>query len=205
MSSDLQYVSGDAPSGGLYRDVTDFAHDTPGWVHRLAEYGTEGGVLVLLALLAVACWRLRRAEPRMLALALLGLPAVAVAYGISETVKLAVREERPCRAVAGAATPIAPCPEPGDWSFPSNHATIAAATAVAVVLVWRAAAWVVLPLAVLTAFSRVFVGVHYPHDVAAGMALGVTVVMLVAWAAGRPAAALTARVRARTDYTSPAS
>lgn len=205
MSSDLQYTSGDGPSGGLYRDVTDFAHDTPGWVHALAEYGTEGGLLVLLALLALACWRLRRAEPRTLAPALLGLPAVAVAYGISETVKLVVREERPCRAVAGATAPVAPCPEPGDWSFPSNHATIAAATAVAVVLVWRATAWVVLPLAVLTAFSRVFVGVHYPHDVAAGVALGAVVVPLVVWVAVRPATALAARVRARAGHTSPAS
>ncbi|MFD1829233.1 MULTISPECIES: phosphatase PAP2 family protein [Streptomyces] len=205
MSSDLLYVSGDGPPAGLYRDVIGFAYDTPGWVHTLAEYGTEGGLLVLLSLLAVACWRLRRAEPRALAPALLGLPAVAVAYGISETVKVVVREERPCRAVAGAPAPIAPCPEPGDWSFPSNHATIAAATAVAVVLVWRAAAWVVLPLAVLTAFSRVFLGVHYPHDVAAGAALGAVVVPLVVWAAARPGTALTARLRARAGYTRPAS
>ncbi|MFH0242985.1 phosphatase PAP2 family protein [Streptomyces sp. HK10] len=209
MSSDLRSDPPDASRDGLhsdlYRDVTGFAHDTPGWVHSLAEYGTEGGLLVLAALLAAACWRVRRAEPGILARALLGGAAVAAAYGVSEAVKLVVRQERPCRAVAGAPAPIAPCPEPGDWSFPSNHATIAAATAVAVVLVWRAAAWLVLPLAVLTAFSRVFLGVHYPHDVVAGALLGAAAVLLVTRSAAGPATALTDRVRARLGRARPAS
>lgn len=201
MSSDLHSGLHD----DLYRDVTDFAHDTPGWVHALAEYGTEGGILILLALLAAACWRVRRARARTFARALLGPVGVAVAYGVSETVKLLVREERPCRAVVGAAVPIAPCPESGDWSFPSNHATIALGSAVAVVLAWRAMAWVVLPLAILTAFSRVFIGVHYPHDVVAGAVLGTVVVLSVTWVAARPAAVLADRVRARLGHTSPAS
>ncbi|GAA2413454.1 phosphatase PAP2 family protein [Streptomyces glaucosporus] len=208
MSSDPHSGLPGAPRGGLsddlYREVTDFAHDTPGWVHALAEYGTEGGLLVLLAVLAAACWRVRRAEPRTLARALLGPVAVAVAYGASETVKLVVREDRPCRAVAGAAAPVAPCPGPGDWSFPSNHATIALASAVAVAVVWRTAAWLVLPLAALTAFSRVFVGAHYPHDVAAGAVLGTAVALLVTRTAVGPAAVLADRARARLVRTSPA-
>jgi undecaprenyl-diphosphatase len=201
----LRDGSRDALPGDLYRGVTDFAHDTPGWARALAEYGTEGGLLVLVALLAAACWRVRRAEPRTLARALLGGSAVVVAYGVSEAVKLVVREERPCRAVTGATAPIVPCPEPGDWSFPSNHATIAVAAAVAVVLVWRAAAWLALPLAALTAFSRVFVGVHYPHDVAAGALLGAAVVLLVTRSAAEPASVLADRVRARLGRTGPAS
>jgi membrane-associated phospholipid phosphatase len=40
--------------------------------------------------------------------------------------------ERPCRTLADVAT-IAACPEHGDWSFPSTHATIAGAAAVAIV------------------------------------------------------------------------
>ncbi|SFL74748.1 phosphatase PAP2 family protein [Streptomyces pini] len=198
-------ASPDGLHSDLYRDVADFAHGTPDWLHSLAEYGTEGGLLVLAALLAAACWRVRRAEPGILARALLGGAAVAAAYGLSEAVKLVVREERPCRAVAGAPAPIAPCPKPGDWSFPSNHATIAAAAAVAVVLVWRAMAWLVLPLAVLTAFSRVFLGVHYPHDVVAGALLGAAAVLLVTRSAAGPATALTNRVRTGLGYTGPAS
>ncbi len=79
----------------------------------------------------------------------------------------------------GGAVHIAACPPQGDWSFPSNHATIAAASAAAIVVAWRVMAPLVLPLAALMAFSRVFVGVHYPHDVAAGFLLGVVVAPLV--------------------------
>ncbi|TDC73786.1 phosphatase PAP2 family protein, partial [Actinomadura sp. 7K507] len=98
--------------------------------------------------------------------------AVVAAYLVSEVSKTFIEEERPCRAVQGAVH-IAACPSPGDWSFPSNHATIAAASAAVIVVAWRAMAPVVLPLAALMAFSRVFVGVHYPHDVVAGFLLGV--------------------------------
>jgi undecaprenyl-diphosphatase len=107
-----------------------------------------------------------------------------VAYVCSEVLKSAVAEERPCRAVAGAAASLAACPPHGDWSFPSNHATIAGAAAVSLAVVRRALLWLTAPLALLMAFSRVFVGVHYPHDVIAGLALG-TLVALVAVRLGR--------------------
>ena len=77
-----------------------------------------------------------------------------------------------------AATPLVACPPHGDWSFPSNHATIAGAAAVALALAWRGTPWLTAPLALLMAFSRVFVGVHYPHDVrSAGLALGALVAL----------------------------
>ncbi|MFK8848256.1 hypothetical protein [Streptomyces sp. Ac-502] len=47
-------------STDLYRDVTDFAHDTPGWVHSLAAGGTEGGILLLMALAVLGWWRSRK-------------------------------------------------------------------------------------------------------------------------------------------------
>ncbi|GGK98482.1 hypothetical protein Ppa06_56890 [Planomonospora parontospora subsp. parontospora] len=153
----------------MYRDIVEFAQGTPAWVHALAETGTDAGLLVFVLLFALAWWRARRREPRDMALVLLGPVAVVAVYLLSEIVKVLVREERPCR---GLAATIAACPETGDWSFPSNHAVIAAAAAGTLVLAWRGLAALVLPLAVLMAFSRVFVGVHYPHDVAAGFLLG---------------------------------
>lgn len=161
----------------LYRGITDFAHDTPSSVHAFAAAGTEGGLVLLAVLLALACLRsARRADgPYGRAAALLAGCALVVAYGLSEAVKLLVTEERPCRAVPDAAPPLAACPAPGDWSFPSNHATLALAAATGVALLWRGLAWLAVPVGLLTAFSRVFVGVHYPFDVLVGGLLGAAV------------------------------
>ncbi|SFO76061.1 MULTISPECIES: phosphatase PAP2 family protein [Actinomadura] len=166
-------------SADLYREITEFAEGTPSWVHSAAEVGTDGGLLLFAALFVAGWWRARGRDAREMGLALAAPFAVVAAYLVSEVSKSFIQEERPCRAVAGAVH-IAACPAPGDWSFPSNHATIAAASAAAIVVAWRVMAPVVLPLAALMAFSRVFVGVHYPHDVAAGFLVGVVVAPVAA-------------------------
>ncbi|NDU77955.1 phosphatase PAP2 family protein [Actinomadura sp. DSM 109109] len=166
-------------SADLYREITEFAQGTPSWVHSAADVGTDAGLLLFAVLFVVGWWRARGLDGRAMGLALAAPFAVVSAYLVSEVSKSFIQEERPCRAVAGAVH-IAACPSPGDWSFPSNHATIAAASAAAIVVAWRAMAPVVLPMAALMAFSRVFVGVHYPHDVAAGFLVGVVVAPLAA-------------------------
>lgn len=168
-------------SADLYRDITEFAQGTPSWVHEAADVGTNAGLLLFAVLFVAGWWRARGLDARAMGLALAAPFAVVAAYLVSEVSKSFIQEERPCRAVAGAVH-IAACPAQGDWSFPSNHATIAAASAAAIVVAWRALAPLVLPLAALMAFSRVFVGVHYPHDVAAGFLVGVVVAPLVALA-----------------------
>ncbi|RSN14250.1 phosphatase PAP2 family protein [Nonomuraea sp. WAC 01424] len=161
----------------MYRDIVDFALTTPGWLHTLAEIGTDAGLFIFAALFVVCWWRARQAPARDLALAIAGLVGVVGAYVVSEGVKVLVREDRPCR--GGIAT-IAACPPSTDWSFPSNHTVIAAGAAGTLILAWRALAWVVLPLAAVMGFSRVFVGVHYPHDVAGGFLLGLVLAPLFA-------------------------
>lgn len=130
----------------------------------------EVGVLALVgtaALLAVWSWlRDRRA---FLTLSSAGIGVVG-AYATSELVKLLVEQPRPCRAL-DVQTVLA-CPTVGDWSWPSNHATIAAAFAAACFFTLPRSAWFVAPIAALIAASRVAVGVHYVHDVLAGLALG---------------------------------
>ncbi|WP_345569149.1 phosphatase PAP2 family protein [Nonomuraea rosea] len=161
----------------VYYDIVDFARTTPGWLHTLAEVGTDAGLFLFVALFGVAALRAWRAPARDLALVVAGPAGVVFAYVVSEVVKTFVREDRPCR---GAVATIAACPPPDDWSFPSNHSVIAAGAAATLALVWRALAWAVLPLAAMMAFSRVFVGVHYPHDVAAGFLLGLVLAPLFA-------------------------
>ncbi|MGY0485892.1 phosphatase PAP2 family protein [Streptomyces sp. WG-D5] len=179
----------------LYRGILDFAHDTPSWVQHLMEVWTELGLLLFAVLFVVAWWRTRRDDPRALAVAVLAPLGTAVAYVISESLKSAIDEERPCRAVAGAVAPLIDCPAYGDWSFPSNHATIAAAAAVGLALAWHRIGWLTVPMAILMAFSRVFVGVHYPHDVAAGLLLGTLVAILFVRLLTRPGARVVEAMR----------
>jgi membrane-associated phospholipid phosphatase len=73
---------------------------------------------------------------------------------------------------------VATCPPVGDWAFPSNHATIAGAAAAGLLLARprpTRATWLVVPLAVMAAALRVVTGVHYPHDVLAGLLLGAAI------------------------------
>ncbi|SEN16143.1 phosphatase PAP2 family protein [Nonomuraea pusilla] len=158
----------------VYRDIVDFALATPGWLHTFAEVGTDAGLFIFAALFVLCWWRAWNAPARDLAIAIAGPAGIVGAYLVSEIAKVFIREERPCRGI----TTIAVCPPAGDWSFPSNHSVIAAGAAATLVLAWRALAWVVLPLAALMAFSRVFVGVHYPHDVAGGFLLGLVLAPL---------------------------
>jgi len=172
-------------SADLYREVTGFAATTPGWVHAVAGVATQGILLVFAAAFVAAWWRARRSTARTMALALLVPVIVVAAYAVNEVIKALVQEERPCRAVARIAQPLVACPDPGDWSFPSNHSVIAGAAAVTLVIAWRQVAMsVLLPcVALLEGFSRVFVGAHYPHDVLVGLMVGAFAAALLALAA----------------------
>ncbi len=170
----------DGVSVSAYRSLTGAVANAPAWLGRLLEVASEGTLVVLGLLLGWMGWMgIRRHDVRTVAGSLLtGLGTVA-AYAVSEAVKLVVDEERPCRALgagARAVEVVAECPEVGDWSFPSNHATLAAGLAVGLTLLRPRLAAVTLPLAGAAALLRVLVGVHYPHDVLAGAVLGGTVV-----------------------------
>ena len=68
---------------------------------------------------------------------------------------------------------------PTDSSFPAN--AIAAASAIAIAVWWvdRRIGAAFLAAAALYAFARVFAGVHYPLDVAAGFAIAAAVTAVV--------------------------
>jgi undecaprenyl-diphosphatase len=63
-------------------------------------------------------------------------------------------------------------------SFPSGHAATGAAAACALVVVAPQLAPLWIGMAALMAASRVYVGVHWPTDVAAGIGLGFLVIAL---------------------------
>ena len=81
--------------------------------------------------------------------------------------------------------PLVPTPHTG--SFPSGHS--ATAFACATVIAWASPRLAVpaFVLAALVAWSRVYVGVHWPLDVIGGSALGVLVsIALLKLVGGRP-------------------
>jgi undecaprenyl-diphosphatase len=178
---------------GLFESVAGRAAASP--LADVAGLVADKGLLLLVALTAgLALFTWFRDRPRFGLLVAAG-PGTVVAYGTSEVVKLLVTEERPCRVVDVATVLV--CPAPGDWSWPSNHSTIAGALAVACLLVaprlWPA----VVPLALAVAGARVAAGVHYVHDVLSGLALGVLVTCLVGLAVHAVGQRLTLRSTSR--------
>jgi undecaprenyl-diphosphatase len=91
-----------------------------------------------------------------------GTALTAGAHLVSMGVKRVVRRPRPAHVEPLVRTA-------GRHSFPSSHATSAAAAAVAF---GALGAHAIPPLAAAVCVSRLVVGVHYPSDVAAGAALG---------------------------------
>lgn len=176
-------MNGPDIDGDWYLAIVGFARATP-WLHAILITYTDLGLLLFAVLLAVAWWRARHARPDAMAAVAWVPVSMVLGYLVSNVIKVVAAEPRPCRSITRLAT-LAACPAPDDYAFPSNHAVIAAAAAVALWLAWRRIGVLAAVLALLMGFSRVYVGVHYPHDVAAGFLIGVLAALTTPPAAGR--------------------
>jgi undecaprenyl-diphosphatase len=130
-----------------------------------------GSALVLGPFALICCvalsWAGHRREALAVALSLVG--AMLLSYSIKELVARPRPPVEHLQAVSG-------------WSFPSNHSTQASAFWLSLILALRAtntsrralgvAAAIAVSLVVVVATSRVWLGVHYPSDVVAGVLLG---------------------------------
>lgn len=141
----------------------------------LSAIGSYGLVWIGIAGLAAV---LRR-RPEIVAVVVLGVLSADLLARLGKEVS---GRERPYVAD--------PDPEPLlrpalDLAFPSGHA--ATSFAGAALLAWFAPRFAVplYALAVLVAWSRVYVGVHYPADILAGAALGLVVAVVLRRAALR--------------------
>jgi len=101
---------------------------------------------------------------------------VASFFLLDEALKALVARPRPFLHFTDARLLVA---LPHSFSFPSGHASTSFATAAAIFLKHKRVGGCALVLAALIAFSRVYVGVHYPGDVLAGAVLGTVIALLV--------------------------
>lgn len=145
------------------------------WMHvELADYAKYGVVLFALALFGAALYS-RRHEPRSLAATAWGGIGTLLAVALNQPLGRAFHEARPYVHHPHALMLV---DRSTDFSFPSDHAVMAGAVAAGVFLVSRRLGAVVAVLAVAMAFTRVYVGAHYPADVLAGLVFGAAVVLL---------------------------
>lgn len=166
-------MDGGVIDGGWYLDVVGFARSTP-WLHGFFAVFTDAGLGLLAVLAAVVWWRGRGKPAEVMAAAMWVPVGALLAYGVSNLVKIVVQEPRPCLRYPAVPT-VAPCDFATDYSFPSNHVVLAVSAAVGLLLVARRIGAFALVLAALVAFSRVYLGAHYPHDVFAGAVVGAAV------------------------------
>ncbi len=67
------------------------------------------------------------------------------------------------------------------YSFPSNHAANMAGQAVYWSYFYPQISPVLIASALVVGYSRIYLGYHYPSDVAAGYMLGIFIALVVAW------------------------
>jgi undecaprenyl-diphosphatase len=152
--------------------VRDIAGERSAGLTAAARVVTWAGSAFVLVPLALACCLvLVRVGLRQEAFAV--AVSLAGAILISDLVKLLVSRSRP---------PVAHLQAVTGSSFPSGHATQASAFWFSLVLalrvtrvaplLTRVAAGLALALVLAVALSRIYLGVHYPADVVAGVLLG---------------------------------
>ena len=156
-------------------------------------------IVPLFAAATVGLWLLWAPgrSPRWKLASVSALASAGLGLLVNQAIGHAWFRQRPFAAHPAATVLLAQrSPDP---SFPSDHATAAFAIAFAVAAFSLRAGLAFILGAVLIAFSRIFVGLHYPGDVAAGAAIGLVCALVVTTVLARPVALVVALASRVTD------
>ena len=137
---------------------------------RLTLLGDIGFIWILTGVVLLCTKKHRRTG----ILLLLGLLCGALAGNV--VLKNLVARPRPCWLDESVQLLIA---TPKDFSFPSGHTLSSTIGATILTRADRRFGYAAIPLAVLLAFSRLYLYVHFPSDVFAGAVLGLVIGELV--------------------------
>jgi undecaprenyl-diphosphatase len=167
---------------GLFLDANEFARDT-GWLHGAAKAYASYGVVLFAVLLLAGWWVSRPRGARATAAALWAGGGTLLAVLVNQPLVHHFHEARPYTAHHHL---LVLASRSADYSFPSDHATMAGAVTAGLFLVSRRLGVIAMVAAFAMAATRVYIAAHYPHDVVAGLVLGAVVSLLGWWALARP-------------------
>ncbi|MET9676999.1 phosphatase PAP2 family protein [Streptomyces sp. NPDC006482] len=174
---------GSNPDVSLLYDINGLAKAAPPWFDRVMEFVGEYGIMLGMVLVVLWCWWSvrRRGTIADSVSAVAGLVWAPLAAGVALLVNIPIRgfveRPRPFNDHQGLDVLVE---GKTDFSFVSDHATMAMALGVGLFVAHRKFGLAAIGLALAEGFARVYMGVHYPTDVIGGFALGTAVALLLA-------------------------
>jgi undecaprenyl-diphosphatase len=99
-----------------------------------------------------------------------GLFAFAIELPLYKLLKKGIKRDRPCEALSNVYRRISPSDQ---FSFPSGHTSAAFVMATLLSYFFPSLSIPLFIWALLVGFSRIYLGVHYPSDILAGIVVGI--------------------------------
>ena len=141
----------------------------------ITKLGNAGGIWIAFCAALFACPKTRRCSLAV------GLALILDALLCNAALKPLFARVRPCDVNTAVTLLI---PRPADYSFPSGHTAASFAEVAALFFAGEPKlALLTLVLAVLMAFSRMYLYVHYPTDILGGILVGCLTGAVGSWLA----------------------
>lgn len=137
---------------------------------KITELGNGGIIWLLVGFVLIATKQYRRYGLILIVGLVLGVLVGNI------FLKNLIERPRPCWIDHSVTLLIA---NPSDYSFPSGHTMASAIAATILTLSNKKFGYIAIPLAILIAFSRLYLYVHFPSDVLGATAIGLTIGLFI--------------------------